>query len=166
MALSRPRSALDGAARLYGSWAPDGRKVLLTWNLAAEGEQAWLLPYPPDPRRPPRRILDALPSDGGMRQFCGLPDNRHVVVSTAERGKPFRLYLADTQSERFRPLTDGTSTAHQFGRIVSPDGTRMVFSEIVETFDIVTINVHTAAVAPLIATNRVEEMPAWAASCT
>jgi hypothetical protein len=84
-------------------------------------------------------------------------------VSTAERGQPLRLYLADTQSERFRPLTDGTSTAHQYGPVVSPDGTRIVFTEIAPNLDIVTMNLHTAAVTPLIATNRIEEMPAWAA---
>ena len=145
------------------SFSPDGRQLLLMWNPSAEGEQAWLFPYPPDGEHPPRRILETLPTYRGTPHFSWLPDNRHIVVSAAERGKPWRLYLADTESGKFQPLSDGASTAHQFGPVVSPDGTRFVFSEIASNLDIVTMNVGTAAVSPLLATNRTEEMPAWAA---
>jgi DNA-binding winged helix-turn-helix (wHTH) protein/Tol biopolymer transport system component len=149
------------------SFSPDGRQLLLMWNPAVEGEpqgeQAWLLPYPPDPEHPPQRILKTLPSYSGTPSFSWLPDNQHIVVSAAEQGKPWRLYLADTQSERFQPLTDRMSTALQFGPVVSPDGTRFVFSEITPNLDIVTMNVHTGEVTALIATNRIEQMPAWAA---
>ena len=145
------------------SFSPDGRQLLLMWNPSAEGEQAWLLPYPPNPDDPPRRILPTLPTYRGTPQFSWLPDNRHIVVAAAERGEPWRLYLADTESGRFRPLSDGPSTALQVGPVVSPDGARLVFSEVAPNLDIVTMNVRTAAVSPLIATNRAEEMPAWAA---
>ena len=97
------------------SFSPDGRQLLLMWNPSAEGEQAWLLPYPPNPDHPPRRILETLPTYPGTPQFSWLPDNRHIVVSAAERGEPWRLYLADTESGRFRPLSDGPSTALQVG---------------------------------------------------
>jgi len=144
------------------SFSPDGRQLLLMWNPAAEGEQAWLLPYPPDPEHAPRRTLEALPAYNGTPLFSWLPDNRHIVVSAAERGKPWRLYLADTESGRFRPLSDSTTTAHQLGPVVSPDGTRFVFSEITSNLDVVTMNVRTGAVATLLGTSRREEMPAWA----
>jgi DNA-binding winged helix-turn-helix (wHTH) protein/Tol biopolymer transport system component len=143
------------------AFSPDGRKLLLLWNAGATGEQAWLLPYPPERGRPPRRILDGRPRHSGTPQFSWLPDSRHVVISGAERAKPSRLYLADTESDRFVPLTDGLGTAYQLGPIVSPDGDRVVFSEITGTFDVVTMSVRTARVTPVIATNRWEEMPAW-----
>ena len=145
------------------SFSPDGRRLLLMWNPSAAGEQAWLLPYPPDKADPPRLVLEALPRSGGTPRFSWLPDNRHIVVSTAEPGQPRRLYLADTDSGRFRPLSDSTSTTHQDGPAVSPDGARLVFTEIAPNLDIVTMNVHTANVSTLIATNRTEQMPAWAA---
>ena len=111
------------------------------------------MPYPPDPKHPPRRVLESLPSHSGTPHFSWLPDNRHIVVSTAERGARRHLYLADTVSGRFRPLTDGTGTALQFGPVASPDGTRLVFTEFTLNLDIVTMNVHTAAVSPVIATS-------------
>jgi Tol biopolymer transport system component/DNA-binding winged helix-turn-helix (wHTH) protein len=145
------------------AFSPDGRNLLLMWNRFGEGEQAWLLPYPPDPRRPPRRVLDTLPYHSTTPKFSWLPDNRHIVLTIDVRGKKGRLYLADTVSGKFRPLTDDTGTAWQIGPVVSPDGTRVVFSEVDLNLDIVTINVHTAAVSPVIATNRREQMPAWTA---
>jgi len=153
------------------SFSPDGRQLLLMWNPSVEdtlefGEQAWLLPYPPDPERPARRILETLPAYRLTPQFSWLPDNRHIVVSVAELGRPGRLYLADTVSGRFRPVTDGTGTADQFGPVVSPDGTRFVFSEIATNIDIVTVNVRTAAVSTSIATARNEWAPSWAADGT
>ncbi len=163
--LQRYEPAPFASTRLFNtpalSFSPDGRQLLLMWNPSAE--QAWLLPYPPDPRRPPRRVLESLPSHSGTPQFSWLPDNRHIVVSAAERGRPWRLYLADTVSGKFRPLTDGSSTALQLAPVASPDGTRLVYSEMTSNLDIVTMNVHTAAVSPLIATIRHEQMPAWAA---
>jgi Tol biopolymer transport system component/DNA-binding winged helix-turn-helix (wHTH) protein len=145
------------------SFSPDGRLLLLMEN-PTSGEQAWLMPYPPDPRHPPHRILESLPSHLGTPHFSWLPDNRHIVVSAAERGTRRHLYLADTVSGKFRPLTDGTSTAQQYGPVASPDGTRLVFTEFTVNLDIVTLNVHTAEVTPLIATSRDEDMPAWTAS--
>lgn len=145
------------------SFSPDGKQLLLMWNPSAEGEQAWLLPYPPDAEHTPRRILETLPTYLGTPMFSWLPDNRHILVSAAERGKPWRIYLADTHSDRFRPLFDGTNTAHQLGPVASPDGTRFVFSEISSNFDVVTMSVLTGAVTTLIGTNRVEQMPDSAA---
>ena len=148
------------------SFSPDGRKLLLFLNPAVDGrpqgEQGWLLPYPPERENPPRRVLETLPSHSGTPQFSWLPDNRHIAVSAGERGQPSRVYLADTESGRFRTLAAGASTAQQFAPLVSPDGRRLVFSEVSADFDIVTMNVRTAAVTSVIDTNLLEEMPAWA----
>ncbi len=134
---------------------------LLMWNTS--GEQAWLMPYPPDPKHPPRRILESLPSHEGTPQFSWLPDNRRIVVSAAESGTRRHLYFADTASGKFRSLTDGMGSAQQFAPVVSPDGKRMVFVEYRLTLHIETMDVHTAAVSPLSATSLGAQMPAWSA---
>jgi Tol biopolymer transport system component len=144
-------------------FSPDGRQLLLMWN-PVDGEQAWLMPYPPDPAQPPRRILRKLPAFEGTPTFSWMSDNRHIVVSTSEPRRPLSLYVADTVSEEFRLLAGGTGTAHLLAPAVAPDGTKLVVTEIYNDLDIVTLDLGTAAVTPLIDTNRAEQMPAWASS--
>ena len=143
-------------------FSPDGRQLLLMWNTGT-GEEAWLLPYPPDDHRPPRRILEALPAFSGTPTFSWMPDNRHIVVSTAERAASVGLYVADTVTGGFRAFPRGASTTHLVYPEVSPDGSRLVVIEVNQDYDIVTLEVASARVTPLLATNRVEQMPAWAA---
>lgn len=145
----------------FARFSPDGRQLLLMWN-PTEGEQAWLMPYPANASQPPQRILDGLPSAGGTPQFSWLPDNRHIVVSTlADTSTRSELYVADTQSGRFRTFWSGETNAAN--PVVSPDGDKLVFSEIRADYDVVTVALETAAVAPTIATGMSELMPAWAA---
>lgn len=149
------------------SFSPDGHQLILMLNVGhGDGEEAWLMPYPPDPRRPPRRVLPALPGFGGTPQFSWLPDNRHIVLAAARPGNPRRLFIADTVSGEMRPLSDGASTTHQTFPVVSPDGTKLIFTEFREDSDIVTLNVATGDLAPLMATSDVERMPAWAGDST
>jgi Tol biopolymer transport system component len=144
------------------AFSPDGRQLLLTWYGVPGGVQMWLLPYPADPARPPRRILDELPAAGDVAQFSWLPDSRHIVTTRAVSGtSPQQLYLADTRSGRFRPLASGTK--HQMGMAVSPSGDKLAFAEVSLDLDLVSLNLSNAAVTPLLTTGRKEEMPAWAA---
>jgi Tol biopolymer transport system component len=140
-------------------FSPDGRQMLLIWNVGA-GEEAWLLPYPAKAANPPRRILLGLPAFPGTPTFSWMPDNRHVVLSTAPEGVPPQLYMADTVSGQFAVFSSGT-TWQQFPA-VSPDGNKLVFTEVGHDFDIVSVDLATAAVTRLMATQRWEEMPAWA----
>ncbi len=117
------------------------------------------MPYPADAANPPRRILQALPLGGTT--FSWMPNNRHVVLSTSPGMSPQQLYMADTVSGAFAVLSTGTTA--QRAPAVSPDGTKLVFLEAVADFDIVSISLTTAVVAPLIATQRNENQPAWAA---
>jgi Tol biopolymer transport system component/DNA-binding winged helix-turn-helix (wHTH) protein len=166
-ALTRYESAPFAPTGIVGlaalSFSPNGRQLLLMWAPVGEGDQAWSLPYPPDPQRAPRRILEKLPSYSGAPQFSWFPDSRHVVVSARERGEPWRLYLADTVSGRFHPLTDRANIAEQFGPVVSPDGTRLVFIEAGANLDLVTMNIHTGAVSRSTATYRGQNVPVSAA---
>ena len=59
-------------------FSPDGKSILL-FRAGEQGrEESWLLPYPPDPSRPPYRVLDRLSAYVGIGW---LPDSRRVVVS-------------------------------------------------------------------------------------
>ena len=144
------------------AFSPDGRQLLLMWN-PIDGEQAWLLPYPPDPTRPPQRILRKLPAFNSTPTFSWMPDSRHIVISTTEPGRSASLYVADTVSEEFRLLEGGAGTSNLFAPLVAPDGTKLIVTEEYGNTDIVTLDLGTAVVTPLLDTNRAEQMPAWAA---
>ncbi len=138
----------------------DGKQILLMRH-AGTGEEAWLMPYPADASRPPRRILRDLPALAGTPQFSWMPDNRHIVLSMVDAfSAPAQLYMADTVSGAFERISSGT-TAQNFPA-VSPDGSKLVFMEQTVNFDIVSVDLATTTVTPLIATQRSEQMPAWA----
>ena len=141
-------------------FSPDGKQILLIRN--ADGrEEAWLMPYPANAATPPHRILQGLPAFEGTPTFSWMPDNRHIVVSTTPGGTPPQLYMADTVSGAFEVFSSGTTA--QRSPVVSPDGSKLVFLEATRDFDLVSVDLATAAVTPLIATQRSEDMPAWAA---
>jgi len=136
----------------------DGTQILLVRN-AGDGDEAWLMPYPANAADPPRRILQDLPLF--TTTFSWMPNNRHVVLSTAPGLAPQQLYMADTVSGAVAVLSSGTTP--QRSPAVSPDGSKLVFVEAVRDFDIVSMNLANADVAPLIATRGNENQPAWAA---
>jgi serine/threonine protein kinase/WD40 repeat protein len=140
-------------------FSPDGTRILLIQN-AGSGEDAWLMPYPANAATPPHRILKGVPAFAGTPEFAWMPDNRHVVLSTTPGGAPRQLYLADTSSGAFAVLSSGTTA--QRSPAVSPDGSKLVFVEDATDCDVVSVDLATAAVTPLIATQRSEQMPAWA----
>ncbi len=141
-------------------FSPDGKQIMLIRN-AGQGEEAWLMPYPANASHPPHRILEKLPAFGGTPEFSWMPDNRHVVVATsAEVGAPFQLLMADTVSGEFHELSGGTTD--QESPAVSPDGSKLVFADVSTNFDIVSLDLAKVTAAPLIATERSEQMPAWA----
>ncbi len=139
----------------------DGKQILLIRNAAAS-EEFWLMPYPANSSQPPRQILKGFPSFSGTPTFSWMPDNRRIVISAAAApGAPNQLYIADTVSGNYEALSTGTTS--QVQPAVSPDGTRLVFSEPFNNYDIISLDLATLAVTPVIATQRSEQMPAWAA---
>jgi Tol biopolymer transport system component len=143
-------------------FSPDARQLLLSWT--PETSEVWLLPYPPDRATPPRRILDDLVSAAplGTMLAAWMPDSRHLVAGTKPADAAARLYIADTVTGRFRALSSGTRD--QIWPAVSPDSDKLAFVEGDRDFDIVTVDLKTAGVTPLIATNRSEQMPSWSAA--
>jgi eukaryotic-like serine/threonine-protein kinase len=140
-------------------FSPDGRQLLLVRN-AGVGEEMWLMPFPGDAANPPRRVLEHLPTLSGTPTFSWLPDNRHVLLSVRLGTAPEQLYLADTISGAFTSVSSGT--ARQRWPAVSPDGGRVAFAEHTVARDIVAMDLVTRIVSPVIATQREEQMPAWA----
>jgi Tol biopolymer transport system component len=141
-------------------FSPDGRQLLLRW--LAPPEQFWLLPFPQDANRPPRRVLENLPPLLG-NGLSWLPDNRSVVVGTSDPARTIapQLSIADTRSGAFRTFTN--SITAKAGPSVSPDGERLAYLEGDADYDIVTLSLDDAEHAPLIATTNREEQAAWAA---
>ena len=144
------------------AFSPDGRQLLLMWN-PVEGEQAWLMPYPPDPARPPRRVLRELPAFSGTPEFSWMPDSRHIVVSTSESADRGASMSRTRSQENFGCSKAAPALLTSSAPLVAPDGTKLIVTEAYDNYDIVTLDLSTAAVTPLIATNRAEHMPAWAA---
>jgi Tol biopolymer transport system component len=140
-------------------FSPDGRQILLFRNTGT-GEEAWLMPYPASADNPPHRVLQGVSSFFGTPTASWLPDNRHVVLSASPSAALRQLYLADTVSGTLSTISSGTTG--QDVPAVSPDGSKLVFQETATDRDIVSVDLTTAVVTPVIATQRREQMPAWA----
>jgi Tol biopolymer transport system component len=144
------------------AFAPDGRSLLLYMNSERGRQEAWLLPLPADPGDPPRRVLTGLPQQLTNDTLSWLPDGRHVLTALPPGpADPAQLWLADTEGGAVRQLTTGLTS--YLGPKVSPDGTRIAFARRSGDFDVVTVDVATAAVTPLLSDSRNDDMPAWAA---
>ena len=143
-------------------FSPDGKRILLFLNGVRHREEAWLLPYPPDPSQPPRQALPNLQAYNGTPTFSWMPDNRHIVFSFAPSpDASSQLWMADTVTGERHALTSGTTS--RTAPAVSPDGRKIVFVESAGNFDVVSVDLRNAAAHGLIATARDESMPAWAA---
>jgi serine/threonine protein kinase/Tol biopolymer transport system component len=144
-------------------FSPDGKRMLLTMNGGRQREEAWILPYPPNPSQPPHQVLPNLQPVDGTPAFSWMPDSRHVVLALERAGgNSEQLWIADTGSGEFHALTSGTT--FRSAPAVSPDGQRIIFQEGTGSYDIVSVDLASAAAHPLIATERDELMPAWAAN--
>jgi len=144
-------------------FSPDGKQMLLTINGGRHREETWILPYPPNPAKPPHLVLANVQAANGTPAFDWMPDSRHVVLALGRYGDwSEQLWLADTVSGEYHALTSGTTALA--APAVSPDGQRIIFREGTGSYDIVSVDLATAAVHPLISTERDELLPSWAAN--
>jgi serine/threonine protein kinase len=140
-------------------FSPDGKSILLLIN--RKKEETWLLPYPPNASQPPHQVLTNLESSG-TPEFSWMPDSRHVVLSLAATANSTRqLWMADTRSQERFALTSGTTP--RMNPAVSPDGNKLIFTEVTGNYDIVSVDLATAAAHKMMSTERNQLMPAWAA---
>jgi Tol biopolymer transport system component len=143
-------------------FSPDGKHLLLVMNGGRQDEEIWLLDYPPAGDGGARRVLPDLKSFAGSPDLTWMPDSRRIVLSmqTAPAAS-LQLWMADTSSGERHALTSGTASS--FGPAVSPDGQRLIVTTESGNYDIVSVDLATAAARKLIATERNELMPSWAA---
>jgi Tol biopolymer transport system component len=170
-------SLLDGRTIRYGPepfaskdvidapmlrFAPDGRHLLLMLN-GGHGDEAWLLDYPGGGTAAVHRLFAEANGFGGTPAFSWMPDSRHIVMSYQPAADArIGLWMVDTKTGSRRALT--SSTAHTTGPAVSPDGTRLILTENRDQYDVVSVDLATGAAARLIATERSEQGPSWAAA--
>jgi DNA-binding winged helix-turn-helix (wHTH) protein len=146
-------------------FSPSGRQLLLAFYAAGRGLEAWLMPFPPDARKPPHRVFENVPIVGDSVDFSWLADDRHVVlaaaIGAAEADLRRQLYVADTQSGAYRSLA--ASFNGPALPVVAPDGRKLLVMDGRRDFDVVTLDLGTLTLARTIATDRSEILPAWAA---
>jgi len=143
-------------------FSPDGKNILVNHLGATQKNETWLLPYPAG-NRPPRLVLQQLP-DINTVQFSWMPDSRHIVASlNTEEDNTYHLWMADIESSALVQITTGTTTEKRLA--VSPDGRRLLYTEISFQSDVVSLNIEDGSVT-LISTGQGEYNPAWSARRT
>jgi len=142
-------------------FSPDAKKILLFRSGEDFKEEAWLLPYPPG-SKPPRRVLEKLPTLQGTPSFSWLPDNRHIVVTlAADLNSPSHLWIADTESDSLSPLTTGNAAEDL--PVVAPDGKSLLYDQFAANLDVASVSVEDGSAKILVSTGREESMVAWSA---
>ena len=161
-----PNSGIS-SARVFNSprlqFSPDGKQLMLV-RAADQGDECWLLPWPAGSGKP-KQVLEKMPHEGGTPPIAWMPDNRRVVaalVTGAAAGQ--HLFLADTQSDRLRQITQGTG--NESSPSVSPDGKAILFSEGSSDGDIIAMSLTDGSTKPLVVTARSESLPAWASKAS
>jgi Tol biopolymer transport system component len=143
-------------------FSPDGKSILLFMKGDRGRDEAWLIPYPADPSHPPKLVLPNLPSYGGTPNFAWMPDSRRVVLSIASSPEsPLQLWLADLTTDKRTELTSGTTGRGNLA--ISPDATRIVFTEMAGNYDVVSVDLDRGTAERMISTERTDTMPSWAA---
>jgi Tol biopolymer transport system component len=142
-------------------FSPDGKKLLFIIGGIDARQDVWLLPFPDGTKRP-RRLRLPVPGLFGAPSFDWMPDSRHIVISLATAADlPKHLWMADTESADFMPLTGGAES--QIFVLVAPDGKSLIYLQYVPKFSVVSVSVHDGATKALIDTGREESMSSWSA---
>jgi serine/threonine protein kinase len=135
-------------------FSPDGRSILL-FNIDDNNRrEIWLLPYPAT-GKPARQIFQKLTNSLIVEdEFSWMPDNRHLVLRAGQH-----LWMADTESGEFTPLTTGTESEYQ--PTVSPDGKSLLFTRIRTEERLVSLSVEDGSARTLIDAGSNESEADW-----
>jgi Tol biopolymer transport system component len=139
-------------------FSPDGRRLFLSL-FTDGGAETWLLPYPPGSGEP-RRIFSNVAWNRPVAASW-MPDSRRLVVS----GNPVpatgeQLWLADVETESLTRLI-AWPEGGQAMPSVSPDGRRILFSQVTRDRDIVELPVDGSPPRRLLASSLPELGPSW-----
>ena len=143
-------------------FAPDGKSLLLLMHSADRGrDEAWRIPWPAGTGTP-RRVLPTVPQTGVTPFFSWMPGSRRIVLALGVPGTlTAQLWMYDVNTGAHFALGSGGHTDTM--PAVSPNGRDFVYASQSINFDIVNVAVGDGKVTPLLATARMEAMPAWAA---
>jgi Tol biopolymer transport system component/predicted Ser/Thr protein kinase len=140
------------------SFSQDGRSIALILDVTG-GAQSWLLPFPPGRAAPERILRNRTPGDGSP-DFGFLPDGRSAVLALNQDNMT-HLWIAGVHTGNRRQLTNGVSA--QDSPAVSPDGSKLLFSESHADFMILSASLADGTVQRVLSSERESGMPAWAA---
>jgi serine/threonine protein kinase len=158
--LPAPFSSKHTYGRPQLIFSPNGKELLFSRAGDLDRPEMWLLPYPAGGSLP-RQLLAGLKA-GATPHVGWLPDNRHLVTSLSpDRLSAEHLWILDTGSNHLEPLTNGPHSERY--PAVSPDGSRVLYTEYSRTFDVASVSVEDGSASVLVAAGHLEHKPAWAA---
>ena len=139
-------------------FSPDGKKLFLSMYTDS-GAETWLLPFPAGSGEP-HRIFGNTPWNRPVAA-AWMPDSRLMVIS----GNPApdvneQLWMADVENETLTRLLALPETG-QSTPSVSPDGKRLLFSQVTRDRDIVEFPLDGAAPRTILSTDLPEFGPSW-----
>jgi len=137
-------------------FSPDATKLFLSMYTDG-GAETWLLPIPTGQ---PRRIFAKVPWN---RPIAGswMPDNRRMVLSgNAAPAINEQLWMADVESETLTRIL-ALPEAGQSTPSVSPDGKRILFSQVNRDRDVVELPLDGTAPRTILSTDLPEFGPSW-----
>ncbi len=139
-------------------FSPDGKKLFLSLYTDG-GAETWLLPYPAGSGQA-HRIFKSTPWNRPVAASW-MPDSRHIVLS----GNPApavneQLWLADVESESLTRML-ALPEAGQATPSVSPDGKRILFSQVTRDRDIIELPLDGSESRTILSTDLPEFGPSW-----
>ncbi|MEO8126175.1 MAG: protein kinase [Bryobacteraceae bacterium] len=142
-------------------FSPDGTKIFFMVRHAKGPPEYWLLPWPnSDGKEAPQRIWKSV--GGRIGSFSWWPDSKRAVISLSPGYEDGHLWLADTRRGLVHAITTGISGETHAD--LSPDGSRIVYTNVQEDFDIVDVPWNGDPIRKILNTNRRESSAIWSPS--
>lgn len=139
-------------------FSPDDKYLYLSL-VTDNGTETWLLPFPAGSGQP-RRIFAATRWSRPVAASW-MPDSRHIVLSGNPAPLPNEeLWLGDVETDTLTRILTLPQEA-QATPSVSPDGQRILFSQVRRDRDIYEFPLDGSAPRPFLATSLPEFGPAW-----
>ncbi len=135
-------------------FSPDLRSITLVVD-ALDGRQIWKLPYPAG-QKAPERVFRNVPNNA-FDGWSWFPDGLAAVWSFGGH-----LHTAGVRSGDRKAVTNGTPSESQSRPALSPDGTRLLFSQSRTDYMILSASLSDGSVERVISSEVATGMPAWA----